>query len=158
MAKKVNSFAADFQAMSQSADDKVLAFLTQGKEKESKEMSVEAAPPEPKATRLDKVATETSKAERRNVRPKPKQKEKRQQTKPSQTAETAESWSKPVAIFNTRIPQEMSDLLDDLVYQRKKEGHPITKQQLAIEALGSLLASAGLPKPQNESARHRREQ
>jgi hypothetical protein len=44
-------------------------------------------------------------------------------------------WGRPTALFNTRIPQEMSELLDDLVYRLKKEGKPHTKQTIAIEAL-----------------------
>ena len=49
-------------------------------------------------------------------------------------------WGRPTALFNTRIPREMSDLLDDLVYRLKKEGKPHTKQTIAIEALESYLA------------------
>ena len=48
-------------------------------------------------------------------------------------------WGQPVTLFNTRIPQELSDLLDDLVYKSKKEGNPITKQAIAIEALTELV-------------------
>lgn len=67
-----------------------------------------------------------------------------QQAKTAQTAVATEEWGKPVAIFNTRIPVELSSLLDDLVYRRKKEGTPVTRQQLAIEALSNLVAAAGL--------------
>lgn len=50
---------------------------------------------------------------------------------------------KPIAILNTRIPQELSDLIDDLVYQSKKRGQPTSKQAIAIEALWSHLKKLG---------------
>ena len=48
-------------------------------------------------------------------------------------------WGKPVAIFNTRIPEQMSELLDDLVYKLRKQGKSKTKQDLAQEAIHDLL-------------------
>ena len=49
-------------------------------------------------------------------------------------------WSLPTSGFNTRIPPELSDLIDDLVYQRRKDGNrKQTKQQLTIEAFSDLL-------------------
>jgi hypothetical protein len=53
-------------------------------------------------------------------------------------------WGKPVALFNTRIPQELSNLLDDLVYRSKKDGTPITKQAIAIAALAEFVKTNGL--------------
>ena len=50
---------------------------------------------------------------------------------------------KPNVALNTRIPQELSDLIDDLVYQSKKQGHPTSKQAIAIEALWSHLKKLG---------------
>ena len=52
-------------------------------------------------------------------------------------------WGRPVAILNTRIPQELSDLIDDLVYKSKKDGAPTTKQAITIEALVAYLESRG---------------
>jgi hypothetical protein len=52
-------------------------------------------------------------------------------------------WSRPTALFNTRIPVEMAELLDDLLYRLKKErregGVTVTKQALAQEAFDDLL-------------------
>jgi thioredoxin-like negative regulator of GroEL len=46
---------------------------------------------------------------------------------------------KPVAHFNTRIPEKMAELLDDLVYKLRKKGEQKTKQDLDQEALHELL-------------------
>ena len=43
-----------------------------------------------------------------------------------------QSWGKPVPVLNTRIPQELSGLLDDYIYEAKKRGEPTTKQAIAI--------------------------
>ena len=50
------------------------------------------------------------------------------------------SWSEPTASLNTRIPPEMSRLLDDLVYQRKKADRKVSKQQIVIAAIEDALA------------------
>jgi hypothetical protein len=55
-------------------------------------------------------------------------------------------WSRPTSLFNTRIPPEMAELLDDLVYKLKKEKQfPIaTKQALAQQALEDLFQKHGM--------------
>ena len=52
-----------------------------------------------------------------------------------QKTKTRPESGKPVSLFNTRIPPEMNELLDDPIYRLKKQGSPHTKQQLAHEAL-----------------------
>jgi hypothetical protein len=53
------------------------------------------------------------------------------------------SWSQPSAVLNTRIPPEMANLLDDLVYRLKREkrqtGISVSKQSLVTEAIDDLL-------------------
>lgn len=144
MAKKMNPFAQDFQDINRSADDKVLAFMNQRASEAVEEnapearRTVEKTPAMKTQGTAEKVAEPTK--EKATKRPRKKTQARAKVLKTSSQAE----WGKPVAIFNTRIPQEMSDLLDDLVYRRKKEGCPVTKQQLAIDALGELLQTTGL--------------
>ncbi|MEM9410438.1 MAG: hypothetical protein AAGA30_04960 [Planctomycetota bacterium] len=42
---------------------------------------------------------------------------------------------KPTEALNTRIPKSLDDAIADWLYQSRKQGQPITKQQLAIDAL-----------------------
>lgn len=153
MAKRSNVFAQDFQTITKSADDAVFAFLKQGQQKETpqeetapKIVEVSASPdPEAVTVKTDEN-TETEsveeKAERR-IRSRAERSEKTSTPKERAVAKP-KGWGRPTALFNTRIPQEMSDLLDDLVYRLKKEGKPHTKQTIAIEALESYLAKSGL--------------
>ena len=53
-------------------------------------------------------------------------------------------WSKPTEVFNVRLPAEQNELLDDLIYKRKKAGLPHSKVQLGIEAVTLLLREEGL--------------
>ena len=54
-------------------------------------------------------------------------------------------WSKPKErYFNFRLPPEAAELLDDLVYVRKKAGRPFKTQDLGMEALESLFRKDGL--------------
>ena len=49
-------------------------------------------------------------------------------------------WGRPTALLNTRIPANMAEALDDLVYQLRKERRTrVTKQDLTAEAIGALL-------------------
>ena len=58
------------------------------------------------------------------------------------------TWSRPTALFNTRIPPEMGELLDELLYRLRKErresGAAVTKQALALEAFEDLLRKYSL--------------
>ena len=57
-------------------------------------------------------------------------------------------WGPPAALFNTRIPQSMSDRLDDLAYKlMNAKVKPATKQALAQEALEDLLRKHGMLRP-----------
>jgi len=129
MAKKMNSFAADFEGINKSADDRVLEML-----RNADHVPTEVKQPlpekEPKkaVTSSDSNTTQlTPVGERTEVR--------RKKEKPRPRVE----WGKPVAHFNTRIPVQMADLLDDLVYKLRKKGDHKTKQDLAHEALKDLL-------------------
>lgn len=120
MAKKMNPFAADFEGLNKSADDKVFAML-QG--------AVKSSTPEPiSATKVEKPAVAEVKVE-------PSRSERKKTAKPKPAME----WGKPIAHFNTRIPERMAELLDDLVYKLRKKGEQKTKQDLAQEALKDLL-------------------
>ena len=49
-------------------------------------------------------------------------------------------WSSPTTAFNTRLPPEMAERIDDLAYRLKKQNRrPVTKQSLALEAFEDLL-------------------
>jgi len=48
---------------------------------------------------------------------------------------------RPTATLNTRIPQELSDRIDDFVYRTKKQCNPTTKQAVTIAALELYLKS-----------------
>ena len=49
--------------------------------------------------------------------------------------------SKPKVALNTRIPKQVSDQLDDLIYFAKKRGKTLTKQSLVVRSLNLLLDS-----------------
>lgn len=153
MAKRSNVFAQDFQTITKSADDAVFAFLKQGQQKETTQEEtvpkiVEvSASPDPEAVIVKSVENAEiesieEKAERKS-RSRAERSE-RTSTPKERAAAKPKEWGRPTALFNTRIPQEMSDLLDDLVYRLKKDGKPHTKQTIAIEALESYLAKSGL--------------
>lgn len=146
MAKRVNPFAEDFQTIKKSADDKVLAFLQQG---ESEKDAEEKKSPAVKADSPEKPKLKKAESDQ----PQPVKKEKKTVTKSKETKPKNEKrvdldaeWGRPTALFNTRIPERMSELLDDLVYQRKKQGKPCTKQAIAIEALEMFLGKEGILK------------
>ncbi len=129
MAKKMNSLAADFEGLNKSADDKMFAMLRTAEREPTEVRPVEqkmktrksAAPSESKQDPKTSVAA-TTEAKRKKEKPK-----------------TELEWGKPVAHFNTRIPEKMAELLDDLVYKLRKKGDQKTKQDLAQEALNDLL-------------------
>lgn len=153
MAKRSNVFAQDFQTITRSADDAVYEFLKQGQQKETPmeevpPMIIEVtASPDPiavviKAEEKTEVESGEEKAERKN-RNRAEKSERTYMPKERVSAKPKE-WGRPTALFNTRIPQEMSELLDDLVYRLKKEGKPHTKQTIAIEALEYYLTKSGI--------------
>ena len=134
MAKKVNPFASDFEGLNRSADDKVLALL---KNAENSEDPAKTAPAEVSRPPLPEV-TQPLGAEEQMATSAPGKRKKVAKPKSSL------KWGKPVAHFNTRIPESMAGLLDDLVYKLKKRGQPKSKQDLAQEALSDLLKKHSL--------------
>lgn len=151
--RKPNPFAQDFQSIKESADDAVMQFLKQGQQRETPKEKVTpkiveiSASPDPEAVIVkaednSEVESVEEKAERKS-RSRAERSERTSTTKERASA-TPKEWGRPTALFNTRIPQEMSDLLDDLVYRLKKEGKPHTKQTIAIEALESYLTKSGI--------------
>ena len=147
MAKKTNPFTQDFQTIARSADDAVFAFLKQGNQKE-------VAPPQSQPTTQTQAIQESkpenvvsietaAESQERKVRIKAERSE-RPEVPRQRSVPKPKEWGRPTALFNTRIPQEMAELLDDLVYRLKKEGKPHTKQTIAIEALESYLAKSGI--------------
>ncbi|MEM8671019.1 MAG: hypothetical protein AAGG48_26050 [Planctomycetota bacterium] len=127
MAKKMNSLAGDFEGISKAADSKVLALLTEdGQQKaEVKNQSVE------KGTSL------ASNVDSQPLAHKPRRSGPTKSKPPK--LQKLEDWGKPVAHFNTRIPEQMSESLNDLIYKLRKRGIHGTKQELAREALHDLL-------------------
>jgi len=125
---KDNYLTDDFKQVSQNSDDTVFELL-KAKEKGTKPTDNKKTLPEKRIPRTP------SKASKSNDR-----------TTPSKNATAEgkfpESWGKPTTILNTRIPQELSDKLDDHVYQSKKKGKPTTKQATTIAALAYFFASS----------------
>ena len=131
---KSNFLADDFQQIARKSDDAVYELIKQKEREKSK-------------------GARSSKADQQNPRPKIKREVKRPQadvakvtaskpetkSKREHPVEPPKEWGRPVAILNTRIPQELSDLIDDLVYRSKKSGTPTTKQAITIEALKELV-------------------
>lgn len=145
--RKPNPFAQDFQSITESADDAVMQFLKQGTQKEvvpqTEPVEIAASPvEEPKSENVVSIESAAEKSERKE-KAKAERKEKPEVPRQKSVPKPKE-WGRPTALFNTRIPQEMAELLDDLVYRLKKEGRPHTKQTIAIEALESYLAKNGL--------------
>lgn len=150
--RKPNPFAQDFQSIKESADDAVMQFLKQGTQKETAPQPEPAKIPapaveEPKSVNVVSIETAAEKSERKE-KPKAERKDKPEVPRQKSVSKPKE-WGRPTALFNTRIPQEMAELLDDLVYRLKKEGKPHTKQTIAIEALDAYLQKSGLVVPQN---------
>lgn len=63
---------------------------------------------------------------------------------PSRLADEQREWSRRLTYISTRIPEDMRDLIDDLLFILKKEakkelGREPTLQDLACEAWGDLL-------------------
>ena len=52
-----------------------------------------------------------------------------------------EKHEKPTEALNTRIPKSLDDAIADWIYQSRKQGQPITKQQLTINALTHYLGT-----------------
>ena len=125
MAKKVNSLADDFAGINKAADSNVLSILTDQKQKQDKS-TVESHKPN---KQLASEPSATPQAE--DAEP--------SQPKKSKQPRKPKDWGRPVAHFNTRIPEQMSELLDDLIYRLRKKGTPKTKQELAHEAIHDLL-------------------
>ncbi len=64
---------------------------------------------------------------------------------PKKAADEQHEWSRRLAYISTRIPEDMRELIDDLLFILKKEakkdlGREPTLQDLASEAWGDLLA------------------
>ena len=71
----------------------------------------------------------------------PKRPRKTKRPRPSAGRDDSR-WSPATSSLNTRLPPEMVELLDDLVYRLKKQRRtPITKQSLTMEAIERLLES-----------------
>ena len=136
MAKKVNSLADDFAGINKAADSNVLSILSEEKQKQQQGVEKKGtddspspgkqASARPDANPLADGATH----QRKPAKPRQPQKIK--------------DWGRPVAHFNTRIPEQMSELLDDLIYRLRKKGTPRTKQELAHEAIHDLLRKHSL--------------
>ena len=131
MAKKLSSLAGDFEGISKAADEKVLALLQQGGQESRTPVA-----PKPVADR----PTTKSNADEQSVPSKNDSDTNGKPTKPKVPKQKkVEKWGKPISHFNTRIPEQMAELLDDLVYKLRKKGEHRTKQDLAREALHDLL-------------------
>lgn len=127
MAKKMNSLAGDFEGISKAADSKVLELLHE-KQKPASNENVNKSNPE-------KMVERKSDSQDKKDKESQPSKAKPKSSKPRQL----EDWGRPIAHFNTRIPEPMSELLDDLIYKLRKRGISKSKQDLAREALHDLL-------------------
>ena len=127
MAKKMNSLAGDFEGISKAADSKVLELLHEKQYPATIEKANKSDPEkvlEPKTNSQPKKDKESQTGKAKPKSSKPRQ---------------LEDWGRPIAHFNTRIPEPMSQLLDDLIDKLRKSGISKSKQDLAREALHDLL-------------------
>ncbi len=136
--------ADDFQQIKAKSDDAVFEMLR----KKDSETVDEKKPLAKKIAKSVEILPQ-KKADRPQIsKPtNPVKKAKPKMVEPVQTAPkpiVPAEWGKPVTLFNTRIPQELSDLLDDLVYKSKKDGNPTTKQAIAIDALTKFFKNMAL--------------
>ena len=133
MAKKMNSLAGDLEGISKGADSKVLALLheTKGKADSPKsESQVAISKTGASKKEFDSPDTVSSRiADSKSASAKAKVQKRKE----------LDSWEKPDCGFNTRIPKQMNELIDDLVYKLRKKGTAKTKQELALEAFHDLL-------------------
>lgn len=132
MAKRMTSFADDFKRLSETAENAV-QLVREREQKSDNNLHVgKMNNSDEKPQGLSTKPAEGTKKLQGSRTP-----SKKKQAKPRE-------WGKPVAILNTRIPEEMSELLDDLVYRLRKKGEPRSKQNLAKEAIQDLLVKHGL--------------
>ena len=136
MAKSESPFDDDFEAMNRRASQ-TLQLLS----KESKSMTEQNT--------AGILPNNVSRGDGSGARQRSKSKSP---TKPFESPRKSRmspvEWGPPMALFNTRIPQGMSDRLDDLAYKLKKaKVKPATKQALAQEALEDLLRKHGMLRP-----------
>jgi len=144
MAKRVSPFADDFENLSRTAES-VVQLVKQQEESARTQPASEKAVPEKsdrsesasKVVRKQEPSREASE-DPNNGAARPK-KPSRPKSEKASASKPSREWGKPVSLFNTRIPPEMAELLDDLVYQLRKKGMPRTKQELACEAIEDLL-------------------
>ena len=129
MAKKMNSLAGDIEGISIAADNRVLAMLSEDTHGKARKGSLEEGS---SPVRKRNVATACANGTKQPKSMKPNKSK-------AVTPPKRNDWGKPIAHFNTRIPERMSELLDDLTYRLRKQGTPRTKQELAHEALSDLL-------------------
>jgi hypothetical protein len=136
MSDKPN-LAQDFEQVDRAADDALLRML---KQESGGDDGNGTRPGKPKASaatrRTEKRSTDVAGSHahtRKSTAVKRKDVE----------SPKAITWSRPTALFNTRIPVEMAELLDDLLYRLRKDrrgsGVAVTKQALAQEAFEDLL-------------------
>ena len=126
---ETNYLVEDFKEVTENSDDAVFEILKQKKRAEASKKHVGQAFASENTLRKSNDDYSGESPERTSL-----------QKSPIHASHTA---MKPVAVLNTRIPQELSDLIDDLVYQSKKRGQPTSKQAIAIEALWSHFKSLG---------------
>ena len=124
---KSNYLTDDFKQVSQNSDDTVFELL-KAKEKRPTTTGNKKVLPE---KRIPQTPSKASNSKDRTTPTK----------KPTAEVKVPETWGKPTTILNTRIPQELSDKLDDHVYQSKKKGKPTTKQATTIAALAYFFES-----------------
>ncbi len=133
---KSNFLADDFQQIARKSDDAVFELLKQKEREKSKEARTSKADQQNTRPKIKREVKRPQSDVARETAPKPEKKSKREHP-----VESPKEWGRPVAILNTRIPQELSDLIDDLVYRTKKDGSPKTKQAITIEALVKYVSS-----------------
>jgi hypothetical protein len=124
-------FEKDIAKACQATDERLLRLLKQA----SREATSATASTDANSTPQSSRGSENGP---RQKRPKPKR------PKPSkQPQANTQQWGPPTTLLNTRIPPEMAELLDELVYRQRKErrktGATVTKQSLVCEAIGDLL-------------------
>ncbi|MEM8671123.1 MAG: hypothetical protein AAGG48_26600 [Planctomycetota bacterium] len=138
MAKRMSPFADDFRQITKTAES-VVQFV-RDQEDDRKGQASNPAQHSIQPTAKMPSNSDSGEAAKQSGRVTKKRRPKDSNgTQLKKSKEQPKTWGKPVATLNTRIPEQMSELLDDLIYRLRKQGTTKTKQDLAREAIQDLL-------------------
>ncbi len=131
---KSTFLARDFEQVSKGSDDAVFEML----QNRERQIHAESSTPATNSRLTNGKAKKPKQSS-----PKQDQQNETRSGSASAAIEQPSRWGKPIAVLNTRVPEELAELIDDMVYQSKKEKAPMTKQAITIRALIEFFAAQG---------------